>query len=269
MSASPTRATRPGVSVCPLGVAVDYIESRARTPETEQRVKDIWRDLGRTKLILSVGRTDYTKGGAQQLESFERILETQPDLRGKLRLMHVSVAANRNMSSYEDIQTEIEQIAGRINGRFGTLEWQPVALISRAIPFDELVAYYRAADVAWITPLADGMKPRVQGIRGRPRGLRRGSGAVGIRRSRGGTGRCGHRQPVFLQGDGPRDPQGDRDGWPRTPPPDGAPARRGARQRSRQMGAGPAGRCAGAQARSLTGRGRATRNRLAARACQP
>ena len=104
-----------------------------------------------------MGRTEYTKGGAQQLESFERLLEAHPDLRGKVRLMHVSVAANRNMSSYEDIQTEIEQIAGRINGRFGTLEWQPVALISRAIPFDDLVAYYRAADVAWITPLADGM----------------------------------------------------------------------------------------------------------------
>jgi glucosylglycerol-phosphate synthase len=145
------------VSVCPLGVAVEYIESRASRPETETRVKEIWQDLGPTKLVLSVGRTDYTKGGAQQLESFERLLDAQPDLRGKVRLMHVSVAANRNMSSYEDIQNEIEQIAGRINGRFGTLEWQPVALISRAIPFDELVAYYRAADVAWITPLADGM----------------------------------------------------------------------------------------------------------------
>lgn len=146
-----------GVSICPLGVATDFIESRARRPETEARVKEIWQDLGPAKLILSVGRTDYTKGGAQQLQSFERVLEANPDLRGRVRLMHVSVSANRNMSSYEDIQTEIEQIAGRINGRFGTLEWQPVALISRAIPFDELVAYYRAADVAWITPLADGM----------------------------------------------------------------------------------------------------------------
>jgi glucosylglycerol-phosphate synthase len=146
-----------GVSICPLGVATDFIETRARRPETEARVKEIWQDLGPAKLILSVGRTDYTKGGAQQLQSFERVLEANPDLRGRVRLMHVSVSANRNMSSYEDIQTEIEQIAGRINGRFGTLEWQPVALISRAIPFDELVAYYRAADVAWITPLADGM----------------------------------------------------------------------------------------------------------------
>jgi len=62
--------------------------------------------------------------------------------------------ANR---TYEDVQNEFEQVAGRLNGRFGTLDWQPVSLISRAIPFEELVAYYRAADVAWITPLADGM----------------------------------------------------------------------------------------------------------------
>jgi glucosylglycerol-phosphate synthase len=145
-----------GVSVCPLGVAVDFIETRARSPETEARVKEIWQDLGPAKLILSVGRTDYTKGGAQQLQSFERVLEANPDLRGRVRLMHVSVSANRNMSSYEDIQTEIEQIAGRINGRFGTLEWQPVALISRAIPFDELVSYYRAADVPGSRPWQTG-----------------------------------------------------------------------------------------------------------------
>ena len=69
-------------------------------------------------MILSVGRTDYTKGGADQLLSFERILEEHPELHGKLRLMHVSVSANRNMSVYEEIQNEIEQVAGRINGKY-------------------------------------------------------------------------------------------------------------------------------------------------------
>ena len=145
------------VSVTPVGVDVDYIEGLAREEQTDARVAEIREELGDARLILSVGRTDYTKGGVQQLESFERILEENPDLRGKLRLMHVSVSANRNMSAYEDVQNEIEQAAGRINGRFGTLDWQPIALISRAIPFRELVSYYRAADVCWITPLADGM----------------------------------------------------------------------------------------------------------------
>jgi glucosylglycerol-phosphate synthase len=145
------------IGITPVGVDVSFIEEKANAPETLQKVQDIRADKGDGKLILSVGRTDYTKGGTEQMLSFERVLEENPHLHGKVRLMHVSVSANRNMVAYEEIQNEIEQTAGRINGRFGTLEWQPVALISRAIPFAELVSYYRAADVAWITPLADGM----------------------------------------------------------------------------------------------------------------
>ncbi|MFK7763933.1 MAG: glucosylglycerol-phosphate synthase [Roseobacter sp.] len=145
------------VSVTPVGVNVGFVEEKAVAPETVEKVDAIKKEKGDSKLILSVGRTDYTKGGTEQILSFERVLEERLDLHGKVRLMHVSVSANRNMVAYEEIQNEIEQAAGRINGRFGTLEWQPVALISRAIPFAQLISYYRAADIAWITPLADGM----------------------------------------------------------------------------------------------------------------
>lgn len=145
------------VSVSPVSVNVDYIEERGQAEKVRKRVEEIRDDMGDGKLIVSVGRTDYTKGGVEQLLSFERLLEGNPGLQGRVRLMHVSVSANRNMTSYEQIQSEIEETAGRINGRFGTLDWQPIALISRAIPFADLIAYYQAADVAWITPLADGM----------------------------------------------------------------------------------------------------------------
>ncbi|SHG95588.1 glucosylglycerol-phosphate synthase [Marivita hallyeonensis] len=145
------------VSVTPVGVDGDFINERARALETSKKTAEIRQELNDERLILSVGRTDYTKGGIEQLCSYERLLENNPDLRGNVRLMHVSVSANRNMTAYAEIQSDIEQIVGRINGRFGRLDWQPVTLISRAVPFADLVAYYRAADVAWITPLADGM----------------------------------------------------------------------------------------------------------------
>ncbi len=147
------------VNVCTAGVGVDvdYILRQSDLPETADRTAAIRDEMGDRQLILSVGRTDYTKGGVVQLESFGRILEANPDLRGKMRLMHVSVSANRNMAAYAEVQDAIEQITGRINGRFGTFDWTPISLISRPIPFTELVAYYRAADVCWITPLADGM----------------------------------------------------------------------------------------------------------------
>jgi len=152
------RGQTTAIGVCPVGVNTAYLDRISKLRETEQRVQEIRDELGGSKLIISVGRTDYTKGGVQQLEAFERILEANPKLRDeKLRLMHISVSANRDMKAYAEIQAEIEQVAGRINGRFGTFEWQPIALISRAMPLEELVAYYRAADVAWITPIADGM----------------------------------------------------------------------------------------------------------------
>jgi len=141
----------------PVGVDVDFIAEVATRQETATTLARIRQEMRDRRLILSVGRTDYTKGGVEQLQSFERLLEARPELRGKVRLMHVSVAATTGMTAYEEIQQALEQLAGRINGRYGSFDWQPVALISRPVPFIELVAYYQAADVAWITPLADGM----------------------------------------------------------------------------------------------------------------
>lgn len=145
------------VSAFPVGIDFDFITSRAAEIETETKVAQIRTDLDDVRLIIAVSRTDYTKGNIELLEAFERLLERRPELIGKVQLMHVSVSANSKMTAYEEIQNDIEQLAGHINGRFGSLEWQPVALISTAIPFNSLVAYYRAADIAWVTPLADGL----------------------------------------------------------------------------------------------------------------
>jgi len=146
------------VGAFPVGVDAAYIADIAGSEETAARREAIREEIGPDcRMIVSVSRTDYTKGNIEQLQAYERLLERRKDLRGKVRLMHVSVSANRNMTAYEEVQTEIEQIAGRINSRFGAFEWQPVALIGTAIPFRDLVAYYQAADVAWITPLADGL----------------------------------------------------------------------------------------------------------------
>ncbi len=141
----------------PVGVNFDYIESLAAKPEVAAQVDEVRAGLGDAKLVLSVSRTDYTKGNIEQLEAFERLLDRRPELRGQVRLMLVSVGANRNMTAYAEVQEQIEALVGRINGNHGSFEWQPVALVSQAIPLAELVAYYRAADIASITPLADGL----------------------------------------------------------------------------------------------------------------
>lgn len=141
----------------PVGVNDSYVEELISRPGFMDRVIEIREWVGDATMILSVSRTDYTKGNIEQLEAFERLLVRRPELRGKVRLMLVSVGANRNMAAYDEVQQRIEELTGRINGTHGSFEWQPVSLISTAIPMDELVAYYRAADICSITPLADGL----------------------------------------------------------------------------------------------------------------
>ncbi len=109
------------------------------------------------KLILSASRVDYTKGNEELLLAFERLLEKRKDLHGEIVLMLACVAAATGMKIYEDTQRSIEEMAGRINGRFGLIDWVPIRFSTRRIPYEEMVAWFSQADICWITPLRDGL----------------------------------------------------------------------------------------------------------------
>jgi trehalose 6-phosphate synthase/phosphatase len=55
------------------------------------------------------------------------------------------------------MKQEMEETVGRIVGVYGTVNWMPLVYQYRNLSFDEIVAMYRACDVAMITPLRDGM----------------------------------------------------------------------------------------------------------------
>lgn len=157
----PTRISHDGrivnIDAFPVGTNADYIEEVVQRPETDREVAEISQVLNGRRLIVSVGRTDYTKGTREMLETYERLLERRPELRDKLTLMVTSVSANPHMAVYRKAQREIEALVGRINGRYGNLGWQPIILFTTALPFEKLISYYRAADVCWIAPLRDGL----------------------------------------------------------------------------------------------------------------
>ena len=145
------------IDVFPVGANIAHIRDvsqRAATRELEAKIRS---QLNGRRMIISVGRSDYTKGTRDMLLAYERLLARRPELHEKIQLLVTSVAANSGMTAYRAVQREIEQLAGQINGRYASLGWQPLLLFSNAIPFDELIAYYRCADVCWVTPLRDGL----------------------------------------------------------------------------------------------------------------
>ncbi|MEK9714082.1 MAG: glucosylglycerol-phosphate synthase, partial [Thalassolituus sp.] len=141
----------------PVGLDLIRVDAALEKPEIQQRMEDLRDELQGVKLVLSVERLDYTKGIPAKLEAFERLLEDHPELHGKVTLVTVCVPAAKEMTVYNELQSEIEQAVGRINGKYAQVGWTPVQFFFRAVPFEELVAYYAMADVMWITPLRDGL----------------------------------------------------------------------------------------------------------------
>src|SRR3546814_8433135 len=118
---------------------------------------DLRASLKGQRLILSIERLDYTKGTLEKLGAFEQLLNEHPELVGKVTLITVCVPAAKEMTVYRQLQRNIEEAVGRINGRFSRVGWTPVQFFARALPFHEVVASYAMADLMWITPLRDGL----------------------------------------------------------------------------------------------------------------
>lgn len=145
------------VDVFPMGVDFDYFARAPTRPEVRDEIARIRRRIGPAKLVFSISRLDYTKGIAQQLHAIGAFLESHPEWRRKIAFLFVVVPSREHVARYAMLKRQIDELVGRINSRFGTLEWTPIRYIYRALSSDELVALYAAADIALITPLRDGM----------------------------------------------------------------------------------------------------------------
>ncbi|TGD74168.1 glucosylglycerol-phosphate synthase [Mangrovimicrobium sediminis] len=146
-----------GLGAHPVGLDLNRVEKVLADPATQERLEVLREELSGVRLILSVERLDFTKGILEKLEAYERLLDEHPELSEKITLMIVCVPAASGMTIYDELQSQIEQTVGRINGRFARVGWTPVQFFFRSLPFEELVCYYTMSDVMWITPLRDGL----------------------------------------------------------------------------------------------------------------
>jgi trehalose 6-phosphate synthase/phosphatase len=153
---TPDRALR--IGSFPISIDFQAFRRQAEAPEVEKMAQELHRLLPKRKLILGIDRLDYTKGIPLRLKAFRNLLSRYPELREKVSLMQVVVPSREDIPQYHRLRTEIEQLVGQINGMFVRPGgWVPVWYEYRNLTRLELLAYYRAADIAFITPLKDGM----------------------------------------------------------------------------------------------------------------
>lgn len=108
-------------------------------------------------MLVGVDRLDYSKGLEQRLLGYEQFLHDNRDMRGEVFLLQVTPISRDEVDTYQDIRVRLEALAGRINGAYADMDWQPIRYLNRTYRRDQLAGIYRAARVGLVTPLRDGM----------------------------------------------------------------------------------------------------------------
>lgn len=148
------------VVVAPLGVDGPRWENLATC---EQRgilvdaIDKMRHDNPDLQIFFSVDRLDYTKGLPRKLLALERLLENNPDLRGKIALIQIAPGSRGNLAAYSRYKLQVEQMIGAINGKFGYPGYQPIQYFASPFSAEELSQAYRKINVMLVSPLMDGM----------------------------------------------------------------------------------------------------------------
>jgi trehalose 6-phosphate synthase len=142
----------------PISIDVRTFEEKAREPLVRDRAQQLRQMLGSwRKVILGVDRLDYTKGIDIRLKAFDELLERGRRSANDCVFVQVAVPSREDVAEYAELRAQVEQLVGHINGRHGEAGMAAVHYLYRGLPFDELIAFYLAADVMMVTPLRDGM----------------------------------------------------------------------------------------------------------------
>lgn len=145
------------VGCFPISIDFDEFERLAQTEEVAKQAWIIHERLPERKLILCVDRLDYTKGITYRLEAFKMLLQNYPKLCGQVSLVQIVVPSRTNIPKYRDLKNSIDKQVSEINSLFTHEGWIPIHYLYRSLTRKELLAYYRTSEIAFVTPIKDGM----------------------------------------------------------------------------------------------------------------
>ncbi len=140
-------------------ISIDYRDfvERAQNDEVSDAVATVRELLPHRKLILGIDRLDYSKGIPNRIQAFGNALRRHPELRRRTTFIQIVVPSRTLVADYKTLKDEIDRLVGAVNGEFTETGWIPIHYSYRSLAPTELLAYYRACEVALITPLQDGM----------------------------------------------------------------------------------------------------------------
>ncbi len=145
------------VGAFPIGIDPEKFVDGLQKQSVQNRIAALRRKFEGVKLIVGVDRLDYIKGVPQKLHALEVFLTEHPEWIGKIVLVQVAVPSRQDVEEYQNLRAVVNELVGRINGKFGTIEFMPIHFLHQSVSFDELTALYAMSDVCLVSSTRDGM----------------------------------------------------------------------------------------------------------------
>ncbi len=141
----------------PIGIDFAEFDETLASDETERAFQVLRQSAADKKIIIGVDRLDYSKGLEERFRGYRRFLEEHADWRRRVSFLQIAPPSREEVHTYEAIRERLDELSGRINGEFAEVDWVPIRYVNQGYPRENLAGFYRASDVALITPLRDGM----------------------------------------------------------------------------------------------------------------
>jgi len=141
-------------------ISVDYkkfdsLASSTRAVKTIEQLKARY-NLYNKYIGVGVDRLEYTKGLIKRFQAIDLFFDRYPEYRGKFTFIQITVPT-RIKEPYISYKANLEKLIRNINRRYSTEDWNPIVYRDTKAEHEDLVAYYRMADVAIISSIYDGM----------------------------------------------------------------------------------------------------------------
>jgi trehalose 6-phosphate synthase len=148
---------RTELAVIPIGVDVDAIQAASLHAQGLDAVQRMIAGLVGRRSVIGVDRLDYSKGLVERFEAYDRFLGAYPENQGRVTYLQIAPLSRGDVLAYAQIRSELEQAAGRINGKYADTDWTPIRYLNRNFPHHVATGFMRASQVGLVTPLRDGM----------------------------------------------------------------------------------------------------------------
>jgi trehalose 6-phosphate synthase len=143
----------------PISIAFTLKDLDNGHESAKQDASELLKHYGLSAKYVGIGvdRIDYTKGLIEKFLAIERFLEKYPAYMGQFTFVQIGAPSRSLLKTYADTISAVEQEANRINWKFKARNWQPILFLKKHHSHEEIMPFYRSANLCMVSSLHDGM----------------------------------------------------------------------------------------------------------------